>query len=276
MKRPSRFPLAAFLVLLPFGLGAQIVLGNGRPETELRSLPAFRSLAFACPGELRVRRGSTQEVRLTVDSNVLPLIRTEVSGGRLEISFKPRSGAIKSKKLLVEVTMPELEAIELAGSGSAFVERFSGPSLAVVLSGSGKLEAKLEYRSLELLSSGSGDLELAGSADQARLRLTGSGSLAAELSGSSLDLESSGSGRVELSGRAEEASFSLAGSGSLAAFPYATRRARLSITGSGGAELSVAEALDVTMRGSGSASYRGSPRVESSISGSGRLRRAGD
>ncbi len=236
------FPIAAiaFSLLasfLPSPAFAQIVVGNGRMETERRSVPAFRSVDFSGSGELEIRRGP-QRLAVTADGNVLPFVETTVSGGRLHIGFKPGISIIKTSKLVVEIAMPELEALTISGSGDAIVGRFEGDAFEASISGSGSLRADLGYGSVDVSISGSGGVALAGRTDKASVRITGSGSLDAR--------------------------------------DFAAADARITISGSGNAELRASKRLDVDIGGSGGVRYWGSPRLSTEVKGSGSVRKAGD
>jgi len=235
-------PLAAFAFallasLLPPSAFAQIIVGNGRMETERRSVSAFRSIAFSGSGELEIRPGS-QMLAVTADANVLPFIESTVSGGRLHIGFKPGIAIIKASKVVVEITMPDLEALTISGSGSAVVGRFEGDSFKAAISGSGSLRADLGYGIVDLHISGSGGIALAGRADEAIVRISGSGSLAAR--------------------------------------DFAAVDARIAISGSGDAEIRASKRLDADIGGSGSLRYWGAPRLSTDLKGSGSVRKAGD
>jgi hypothetical protein len=235
-------PLAAiaFALLasfLPSPAFAQIVIGNGRMETERRSVPAFRSIAFSGSGDLEIRRGP-QRLAVTADENVLPFVESTVSGGKLHIGFKPGISIIKPSKLVVEIAMPELEELTISGSGVVVVGRFEGDSFEATISGSGSLRADLGYGSVDFTISGSGGIALAGRADEASVRISGSGSLDAR--------------------------------------DFAAADARISISGSGNAELRVSKRLDVDSSGSGGVRYWGSPRLSTDVKGSGSVRKAGD
>lgn len=229
--------LAALLAVLPFNACGQVLVGDGRIETEVRELPAFNSISLSGSGELRVHRGR-QKVTVSVDSNILPYVRTAVSGGTLEIGLKPTVGVLKMSKLIVEVTMPGLEGLSVSGSGDAFVDRFEGDSFEGAISGSGKLKADLSYRAVAFTISGSG--------------------------------------RIDLEGRTADAKLRVSGSGDIRAKDFAAEEAEVSISGSGGIEIRASRRLDVRVSGAGDLRYYGSPKIEQRISGSGKLRRIGD
>lgn len=91
--------------------------------------------------------------------------------------------------------------------------------------------------------------------------------------GEALALAVSGSGSIEATGKAARLALAVSGSGSLHARGVVSDDATVAVSGSGGAELSVARGLTVQLSGSGTVDYWGDPAVTQAISGSGTLRR---
>lgn len=231
-------------------------MGNGRVQTELRQLPAFHSLALSSSGSVSVHRGDFR-VELSADSNILPYMLTEVVGGELIIGLRPGVTVINPSKLHYEISMPELSGFKISGSGKAEVDAFEGQDLRLVLSGSGSLQGDFSYEKADLLVSGSGKARLSAKLADTRVKLTGSGGVELIGASDSLDLLVSGSGRFD-------------------GVSFPVGRAQAKLAGSGSAELRVAETLDAQLSGSGRLSYWGKAQVESSVVGSGKLRRLGD
>jgi hypothetical protein len=105
--------------------------------------------------------------------------------------------------------------------------------------------------------------------------VTGSGDVVASgVGGARFDVSLQGSGDVRASGRADDLDLALQGSGDARLLDLAAARARVRLDGSGDVELTAAESLDVSIRGSGSVVYAGHPaQVASHVSGSGTVRR---
>lgn len=80
----------------------------------------------------------------------------------------------------------------------------------------------------------------------------------------------SGSGNVEVAtGHTETLNVSLSGSGDLTFNKWQSQRAEVNISGSGDVRCYATDELKASISGSGDILYRGSPRVQSSVSGSG-------
>jgi hypothetical protein len=196
------FAFAIVLAAATSSACADVVIGNGKVEAERRTVPAFSSISVGGSGTLKVHRGG-QRLTITSDSNILPYVTTEVSGSELKIGLKPMTSITRMTKLEFDVSLPELEGVEISGSGSAFVDAFDGDDFKARLSGSGSMKASLDYEKAALSASGSGGFDVEGDFGSLDLRLTGSGEA---------DITISGSGNVEIRA-SEKLAASLSGSG---------------------------------------------------------------
>jgi hypothetical protein len=131
------------------------VQGSGVAATQTRVLEAFSGVVLAGSNVVVVRVGGRQSVVVHADDNLLRYVTTTVQAGNLLIGN--RSGSFSTKSpMLVEVNVPSLEALTLAGSG---ILRASGSAkrLDVSLSGSGDAQlGQLVARDVHAVVSGSG------------------------------------------------------------------------------------------------------------------------
>jgi hypothetical protein len=182
---------------------------------EVRSLDGF--IGVECDGsfDVRVEQGDSFAVAVHIDSNLLPFVRTWVSGGALHIG-SDRHLATRVPGPHVTVRMPEVTSATLSGSGKLAVVGFAGTRpLSLRLSGSGDVDFAGTAPSIDVGLDGSGDVNLAGSTDRIRLDLSGSGSIdAANLiaTSGSIDLAGSGNVRATINGPADA---TLRGSGEI-------------------------------------------------------------
>ena len=104
----------------------------------------------------------------------------------------------------------------------------------------------------------------------------GSGDLVADgVRAAELHVASDGSGDVAVRGSATRLTVEMDGSGEADLEDLDVREARVVVGGSGDAEGSAGERLDVAVDGSGDGSYHGDPAVRRSVDGSGEVDRAG-
>jgi hypothetical protein len=247
---------------------------------ETRNVETFTKLAFRVPGKLYIKQGSPQKVELEGPSDVVKEIDTEVNGGKLVIERKGSWrdwGRNNEDRVAVYITVKDLSALNVSGSGDAIVEGvFKAEDLALSVSGSGSLtmEATVSGR-LDANVSGSGDLTMKGSCQQLNSDVSGSGKV--NITGDIRDLADfsvSGSGRISATGSAKAVHAGISGSGKVLAANLETEKCEVRITGSGDVEINVKNDLDATITGSGSVNYKGNPsHVNSHATGSGHVRK---
>jgi putative autotransporter adhesin-like protein len=209
-----------------------VVQGNGQRVSEDRALAGFSRVDSATSVDVEIAQGDDYAVTVSIDSNALPELETRVVGDTLEIdSDKDLEDLVTGPH--VRVTLPDLRAASLSGSGQLLVAATdSSESLALLLSGSGRIAFAGAEPEITVRLSGSGEVDLTGSAGRVDLRLDGSGDIdATALSAAAgrLDLSGSGSIRARLS---ETAEVDLSGSGDVYIYGDA-ELTRSSIDGSG-------------------------------------------
>jgi len=210
--------------------------GNGVRATETRPVADFTRVDSAGSFDVSVVRGEAFDVTVSIDSNLLPGLRTRVVGDTLEIdSQRDFQDLVPGPHVFV--TLPELQAASLSGSGAL---------------GVGAPQPELP---LDLDLSGSGDLVFDGAASGTTVRLGGSGSVALRGSSDWLDLRLDGSGDIDAAElQAADGRLQLSGSGSIRAF--------------------LSSSVEVELDGSGDVYLYGDPNITRlSIDGSGALHR---
>jgi Putative auto-transporter adhesin, head GIN domain len=220
------------LAALPALACEDAVHGNGQRATETRPLTDFTAVESATSVDVAVEQGDAFDVTVSIDSNILPRLRTRVVGDTLVIdSERDFEDLVRGPH--VRVTLPDFRAAELSGSGhlGILVPAASNP-VDLTLSGSGGLAFEGTAPETTAHLSGSGDMALDGSSERVGLWLDGSGDLDAvrlHATTGRVGLDGSGSIRATLSGSAE---IDLSGSGDIYLYG-APELTRLSIDGSG-------------------------------------------
>jgi hypothetical protein len=202
----------------------------GPMASEEREIDAASVVVLATSGDLTIREG---EPRLVIHApeNALDRLTSEVEGDSLVLGTTPGPG-FGIGRVRYELSLPDLEGIELAGSGDIDADVSSDGTLRVVLDGSGDIDwTGLDADRVDVRLSGSGDIELEGSATGLTVELEGSGNVSAD------DLDA--------------------------------REAVVSIDGSGNVDVAARDTLSASIAGSGRISYSGDPQVDEDVSGSG-------
>ncbi|MEX1239341.1 MAG: head GIN domain-containing protein [Cyclobacteriaceae bacterium] len=268
----KKYALLTFFAML---LSTSFLMGQRR---ETRNVDSFTKISFGFPGKLYLKQGSPQKVELEGDQDVLEEVETEVSGGRLKIGKEGKwFDWSNDDKITVYITVPIIEGVSVSGSGDIIGQsKFKTNDLQLNVSGSGSLSIDAEANGkVDANVSGSGDMDLKGHFESLESDVSGSGKviLAATIDALA-DFGISGSGKVEASGSADMVKTNISGSGKVLAANLETNRCDIRISGSGDVEINVKNELDANISGSGSVSYRGNPKkVNSHASGSGKVRK---
>jgi len=248
---------------------------------ETRDVDTFTKIAFRVPGKLYLKQGSEQKVELQGSKDMLEKIETTVSNGRLSVGRENENWNLwnwdNDDKIVVYITMKNLEGISVSGSGDLIGEStFKTNGLDLSVSGSGSLELNADVSGgLTANVSGSGRIEFKGTCSDLESKVSGSGKVSLDLtSANKVVVGVSGSGKVIANGTAKEIKTNISGSGEVLAADLQVDMCEVRISGSGDVEVNVKRELDATITGSGSVSYKGNPsHVNSHASGSGKVRK---
>ena len=208
-----RLPAAGLAVLL-FVSACAVVSGSGQVASQAPQVSGFTKIELSGPGELTIEQGGTESLTIEADDNVLPRLTSEVSDGTLKLDKKRGITLQPRTPIRYRVTLKDLTGLEISGSATV---RGEGMRLQ------------------------------------------------------SLRLEISGSGVVNLSGSAAEQDIEVSGSGRYEAAELPSEKVQADISGSGQVAVAVSRELKVDISGSGSLTYSGDPSVQQDVSGSGRV-----
>ncbi|HEY3857054.1 MAG TPA: head GIN domain-containing protein [Verrucomicrobiae bacterium] len=204
-------PVLCFAVVNISSCSTNSIQGSGVAKTETRTVPAFSKIELAGSPDVEVTVGPAVSLTITGDDNVMPLIDTEVKGETLEIGSHDSYSSRTEVKL--KITVPSLEHVGISGSGNIHATGVKA----------GEMDAGI---------TGSGNLEIVGTADRLNAHITGSGNLKAE--------------------------------------ELAAKHVHVTVTGSGDAKVRATDEIEANITGSGNVRYAGNPaQVKKSVVGSG-------
>jgi hypothetical protein len=158
--------------------GANISINDkdGVPLSELDTAGKSPSeLVLAGPDEVIDTEGATLDIDVSGDREAVDALRFTLDDKTLGIVRK--KGDWKGNaKATVRVTMPPLEHLVVAGSGTVTAPRMTGsPEITIAGSGTART-ARVEADKMEVTVAGSGTYEASGAAKSLELTIAGSGS----------------------------------------------------------------------------------------------------
>lgn len=211
-----------------------IIEGSGEYETEERKIGKIDEVTLTTVGKLNIEQSDNYSLTVEAEDNILPLIRTEVSGGRLTISMKPGVNIHTSKQITYYLSVEDLDYITTTSSGDV-----SCPDLET-----GKIEIRI---------SSSGDIAIG------------------NLHASELEVNISSSGDAMISGEVTEQKIDLSSSGDYNAEDLVSTECRINISSSGNAYINVSEKLIADLTSSGDLYFIGDPETDFNTSSSGSI-----
>jgi len=225
----------AFLFLVSPSCNYRRVEGSGVQTSLSVAIEKANKIHLKTFCDVEITQGTTTSVVIEGDDNIVPLIRVKRREGVVVIDTEEKVNIQTEKRLVVKITTPMLELVELSGSGDIVgMNKFTASDrLKVKVTGSGKIQ--LEVNTPEIVSTlvGSGDIALAGETKDATIKITGSGNYVAT--------------------------------------NLKTENSKVEINGSGDAKLFADNNLNVDISGSGNVYYKGNANIAKRIGGSGEI-----
>jgi hypothetical protein len=208
-----RLPALGLAVLLVLS-ACSVVTGSGRVASEARQVSGFTAIDLSGTGEVTIEQGDTESLTIEADDNLLPALTSKVSDSTLKLGKKPGTTVRTKNPIRYRVSVKQLTALDVSGAGSVSAQNMTLQALHVDISGSGV---------------------------------------------------------VNLTGSAVEQHIEVSGSGRYEAAELPSQKVMADISGSGQVEVAVSNELQVDISGSGTVTYSGDPSVKQDISGSGKL-----
>ena len=250
-------PIAAIgllaLSLSTASSAANSVRGSGNSKREARRVDSFDAVAVHAGIHVNISAGD-QSVEVKADDNVLPLVRTEVVDGVLEIGFVKKSWTDSFRMIdgSVEVTVhtPRLRGVNASGGAEAKVDATTEANVRLQSSGGSHVSVdRAAARTLRIDASGGATVD-AGGIDADDLRA-----------------HDSGGAVLSLTGRAQRAELEFSGGTTVKARSLAVQDLDVSGSGGGEARLRSADSIRGRLSGGSTLHVGGSPKAKVNTSG---------
>jgi len=209
------------------------IKGEGPVIERKVDLGEFSGLILAISANVYLTQGTSREVRLSGQENILDNLDLSVDASVLKIGNK--ENVIKCEPVKVYITLPVISLMKISGSGD--------------------IKMMNHFNELKDLKIG----------------ISGSGNITADLDGENIAAGISGSGDITLVGKASALDLTISGSGNINAKELKVRDSEVSVSGSGNASVNVSGSLKGHVSGSGNIGYLGDPKVDFHKAGSGSI-----
>jgi hypothetical protein len=219
------------------GIGSHRINGNGKIASDVRNVSSANKIRLTGSMDVIINPGPAN-VKVETDENIIPYIVTEVNDNWLEIKMQNNVSINTNNPVRVYVTTPRITDVQVTGSAN--------------ISTNNKFSAD----------------------NKIRFSITGSGDISFNVNAPGIDANITGSGTLHISGETRDININMAGSGNYEGYELKAETAKVTIAGSGNANLFAEENLQVKIMGSGTARYRGNASVDKKIMGSGTVVKA--
>jgi hypothetical protein len=203
----------AFLAGCDIFFGGPLIMGSGVPKTESRNVSGFDRIEVKGSGRIVASVGGKESLSLTADDNIMPHIKTYVSGRTLVI--EPEFGFSYHPITVVTcvINANTIRGISISGSGTASFTGLTGDLFDVDVSGSADITASGSVVKQTVRFSGTGNYSAGGlNAQDTTISISGTGN-ARVVATNYLSVIISGTGFVDYTGNPDTISQIISGTG---------------------------------------------------------------
>jgi Putative auto-transporter adhesin, head GIN domain len=187
--------------------------GSGTMKVEKRDVPAFTAVSISGAYEVEIVVQKEQSLEIEGDDNLLPLIRTEVKNGVLNIDNEKSFNT--EHALRVRISVPNLDALSTSGANEFEVTNVKSDDFNIEASGAGHIQISGETKELEVGMSGVVGLDAKDLKAQ-KVNVKTSGAANADVYASEeLRASVSGAGNIDYYGDPKTVSEDASGAGSI-------------------------------------------------------------
>lgn len=181
------------------------------------TLPSFSRIDISSAFNVQLKQGDVQSVIVEIEEHMLPLLKAEVQGDELNVSFTGRTRNTKPNKIYI--TVPHLKEVDLSGASSLNFETpvvsdkfkvglsgassikgtIQAPAVGIVLKGASSAKIEVETPKISVNISGASSATLSGSATSQKLEASGASKInATALAGETASVKASGASKVSV------------------------------------------------------------------------------
>ncbi len=161
-------------------LFAQRIKGDGNVVSQSRTLPSFNKIYINGVINVNLEQGASESAKVETDANLINYVVTNVNDGVLEIGIKENVDINHSTKMLVNVTLKNVDEITNSGVGNIDCNgTLNLENLKLENDGVGNVTINLNCNKLEADVNSVGGLSLSGKASAANIENNSIGNIEA-------------------------------------------------------------------------------------------------
>ncbi len=139
-----------------------MLAGSGRVVTESRAVSGFSAISVSLAARVVIVQSGVESLSVIAEDNILPLVRTEVVGGRLVLGLVPGTSFTTTRGIVIEVSARAVSAIDASGAARLELSGIETHALSVHVDGASQVTGSGTARELRLDLSGAALCQLEG------------------------------------------------------------------------------------------------------------------
>lgn len=237
--------------------GNQQTIRDERPVSSVNGLDI--DMMTRTDLRIEVRVGPAPSLAIEADSNLQPLIHSDINGDSLRIwsdkNLRSNNG------ITIVYTTPQLNKISVSGPGRLVTTGLNGQDLSLVQRGSLKSELSGTVARLDIANYGSGTINATGlTSGNSDAVVNGSGRInLGNVRGERVNIAVNGSGNISASGAVQRLDANINGSGNINVATLNSDIAYLASNGSGSIDATSLKEVNARAAGSGRITVHGDP-----------------
>lgn len=168
--------------------------GSGKQVTQSRKVGSYTAVEVSDAFKVIIKQDSSSSISITADDNIIPYIRTYVSGGRLHIYTK--KNLCNSGEMIIKVPVRVLDGLKASDDAEIVADgKLNAQDITLHLSDGGRITVDLTAKHVNTHVSDAAELTLTGQASSNDIQMSDGGKVYAKdfVSGTSSVKASDGS-----------------------------------------------------------------------------------
>ena len=117
------------------------VIGTGNVVSDTITLAAFHSVSNLASFDIKITKGSPQQVILKAQQNILDVVTYQVNNGQLDLGIQNNVNIQTSQGLKAEIIIPEISRVGIIGAGDFDLSGGHEDVLYIDITGAGNVMA---------------------------------------------------------------------------------------------------------------------------------------
>lgn len=190
-----------------------VTQGSGAYQSKSQNLPSYNAVIIKGSFDVNYYRKNKSSATISANRNLIPFVNASVKNNTLYLKMDKSYST--RKPIVIDIFSPNLNAVTVHGASDVHLNAIRADNFKIHLTGSGDITANGRTNKLNIIISGSGDIEAKKLiAQKTNVELKGSADI--ELTAQkALNINISGSGDVTYFGNPPQISKNISGSGEI-------------------------------------------------------------